>query len=202
MMYIIADSSTSYLSDKLVGANGISTVVLDTPTGEELVVQPNTAYSITVSNNALQLVGDQAALPLQVYSTDIHGNRGWQQTGLVLTSSADTYPGYLSQKIFGASNGTGTILTNIVGNQIQISLGNPINATTLNGFHDYDFAKLNFNNTFTQTNTFNGETNLFGSVFISNSSTNGTLGIKGTSQIGSTITLLDYNNDACIIVVI
>jgi len=199
MMFIIADSSTSYLSNKLVGANGISTVVLDTQNGEELVVQPNTAYSVTVLNNAFQLVGDQTALPLQVYSTDINGNRGWQPAGLVLTNSSDTTLGYLSQKIIGSTNSTGVILTNIVGNQIQISLGNPINATTLNGLHDYDYARLNFNNTYSQTNKFNGETDLLGPVFISNSSTNGTLAIQGTSQIGSTIVLLDNNNDAYIL---
>jgi len=198
MMYIIADSSTSYLSDKLVGANGISTVVLDTPTGEELVVQPNTAYSITVSNNDLQLVGDQFALPLQVYSTDIHGNRGWQQTGLVLTSSADTYPGYLSQKISGASNGTGTILTNIVGNQLQISLGQNINAATLSGFTVIDFARVNYNNSFSKVNQFNDETDFLGPVFISNSGA-GTLVIQGSSQFGSTEVLLDNNDNQYIL---
>jgi hypothetical protein len=196
---MIADSSSNYLNNKLVGANGITTTVLDTSTGEELVVQPNTSYSVTIANNAFQLVGDQFALPLQVYSTDINGKRGWQQTGLVLTSSVDTVPGYLSQKISGASNGTGTILTNIIDNQLQISLGQNINAATLSGIVAYEFARINFANTFSQTNTFNGETDLLGPVFISNSSSTGTIVIQSKLQSGTTEVLLDNNTNAIIL---
>jgi hypothetical protein len=151
MQYILADSSTSYLSNKLVVGPGLTSTIGTNPDGSQnLTINPNVGGSLTIApNGQIILKGDtisgstaQPPPPLSIYSTNSLGQLEWLPYGQVRVNSTDTSPDFLANKIIG-TNGVNITVAN---NQLSISLGNSAN--------NFMFVPLNASSNPTADNQF------------------------------------------------
>jgi hypothetical protein len=132
MQYVLADSSNSYLSNKIVVGPGLtSTIGTNADGSENLTINPNVGGSLTIApNGQIILKGDTypgsnipSPSPLSVYATNSTGSLQWIPYGEVRVNSSDMSPDFLANKIVG-SNGVSVTVAN---NQVSISLGSSAN---------------------------------------------------------------------------
>jgi len=151
MQYTLADSSSNFLSNKIVVGPGLTSTIGTNPDGSEnLTINPNIGGSLTIgSNGQIILKGDtisgstaQPPPPLSAYTTNSSGQLQWLPYGEVRISSQDTSPDFLANKLV-ANNGI--YITN-TGTQLSLSLDSAANS--------FMFIPLNSSSTPTADNAF------------------------------------------------